>query len=554
MQCTHTLTTDNSNGKMHIYQWFERKMKMIDYMKEFKIKNVLNYLRRSRQDVQREKQTGEDTLAAQRKLMKGVLEGYAVPYVQKMEIGSGDKISTRPVFQEVLEDLKMEKYDAIAVKEISRLGRGSYKDMGVIFDLLVDKRIFVITPYRIYDPANNADLRQIRFELFMAREEFETTRERLTGARYNAAFEGKWMGQVPFGYERSKKSMKLIPVKEEADVVKLIFDLYINGYEGKQVRERAIGTILKRLGIKTAKGKKDWDTTQLKRILTNDVYIGVSKFRTTKKNSEGKVEKRPEHEHIIREEAHPMIISKSHFDEVQNIMKNVKCPKTRFDVDNYELTGLLTCKHCGRKTVVNRYKRKRLSEDYYDMYVKCRNGCFTVKYHFAEENLISILNHLKDADEKVIFDLYSQSINKEDEKQRENFLEQIQESANKKKAELKNRLRFIADKHFEKIYTDEDYLRYKREIDIELDEVEKMLNGNVNETAAAKEEIDFLEIQNNFINLLEAYKKSADAMAKNDLLRSIFESVNIEILEKGTKKQEPKIKFEITLSNNFWKN
>ena len=89
------------------------------------ISNIINYLRRSRQDVEREKRTGEDTLAAQKKLMKTVLDNYGIPYVQKEEIGSGDKISTRPVFMDVIEELKNGKYDAIAVKEISRLGRGT---------------------------------------------------------------------------------------------------------------------------------------------------------------------------------------------------------------------------------------------------------------------------------------------------------------------------------------------------------------------------------------------------------------------------------------------
>ena len=72
------------------------------YGQQYNISNALNYLRKSRQDVQREKLTGEDTLSAQKKLMTNVLDNHGIPYIQKMEIGSGDKISTRPVFQEVL--------------------------------------------------------------------------------------------------------------------------------------------------------------------------------------------------------------------------------------------------------------------------------------------------------------------------------------------------------------------------------------------------------------------------------------------------------------------
>lgn len=527
------------------------KMKKNNLLSEYNISRIINYLRRSRQDVQREKLTGEDTLTAQRKLMTGILDNYGIPYDQRNEIGSGDKISTRPVFVQVLEDLKLGKYQAIAVKEISRLGRGSFKDSGIIYDLITDKKIFIITPTRIYDPSNTSDIRQIRFEMFFAREEFETTRERLTGARYNSALEGKWMGQIPFGYSRSKSTMRLIPKEDEAKIVQLIFSLYINGYEGKQVREKAIGTILKRLGIKTAKNKNYWDTTQLKRILTNDVYIGVSKFRQTKRNSEGKIEKRDIEEHIIVEGAHTPIIEKENFEKVQELMKGINRPRTRFDVDSYELTGLLTCKNCGKKAVVNRYKRKRLNGEYYDIYLKCKNGCFTVKYNFVEDNIVNLLTHLKEIDENEVAEIYQKSIEKKDEQELEAIKENIFQAATQKKEDLKKRLRFIADKHFDGVYTDEDYLSHKKEIDQELKELENMLNGNL-ETAATTEKINGEEIHNKLIKIFDIYKGSDNAIIKNELLRNLFEELTIDVIEKGTKKHAPKIKFEITLAYDFW--
>jgi len=137
---------------------------------EFSITKIIGYLRRSRQDVERERRTGEDTLMEQDMLMNKVLSDIGITYDIKKEIGSGDKIETRPIFQGVLRDLKDKLYDAIAVKEISRLGRGSYTDMGQIFDLIVDSRIYIITPYKIYDPQNPSDKRQIRFEIFLSRE------------------------------------------------------------------------------------------------------------------------------------------------------------------------------------------------------------------------------------------------------------------------------------------------------------------------------------------------------------------------------------------------
>lgn len=151
-------------------------MELKNIVNSYNITNILGYLRRSRQDMEREKRTGEDTLTEQKELMNKILTAIEIPYELKMEIGSGESIDGRPVFKECLKDLEEGKYQAIAVKEITRLSRGSYSDAGQIVNLLQSKRLIIITPYKVYDPRNPVDMRQIRFELFMAREEFEMTR------------------------------------------------------------------------------------------------------------------------------------------------------------------------------------------------------------------------------------------------------------------------------------------------------------------------------------------------------------------------------------------
>lgn len=136
--------------------------------------------------------------------------------------------------------------------------------MGVIYDLITEKRIFIITPYKIFDPNNPADLRQIRFELFMSREEFETTRERLMGGRVNRAMEGKWVaGEAPFGYDYNPDTKKLEINEGQAEQIRAIFDFYVNGVpdgeNGKRrdVSFRALATYLSRhTVIRTPKGKR----------------------------------------------------------------------------------------------------------------------------------------------------------------------------------------------------------------------------------------------------------------------------------------------------------
>jgi len=523
------------------------------------ISRIINYLRRSRQDVERERRTGEDTLSAQKKLMKNVLDSYGIPYVQKEEIGSGDKISTRPVFIEIIEELKENKYDAIAVKEISRLGRGSYSDMALIYDLLKDKRLFVITPYRIYDCTNESDLKQIRFELFMSREEFETTRERLTTARYNSALEGKWMGNVPFGYRRNKNTMFLEPIEEEAEIIKLIYNLYLNGYEGKQVKEKAIATILKEHGIKTAKNCTEWDSTQVKRYLTNDAYIGVAKFRTTKRNSDGKVEVRPEEEHIIVEDAHDPIISVEDFEKVQEIKRSKK-KTSRKDAEIFALSGVVTCKKCGRKAVVNRYKRKRQSGDYYDIYIKCNVGnCLTVKYQFAEEAILKLLKRLKDAPAEELLEMYKEQVMAEKAEEiqvsKADLETHMKKELAKRKKSAEDRLEFIVEKHFEGTYSDDMFKKFEAKILAELEEIKHLEeNEGRQEIASAEETIDYDGnlIKTNLIKVIDVYESNVSNDEKNELLRSMICELKMEVTKAGTKKNKPEMNLDIVLTNRIW--
>ncbi|GIN23143.1 recombinase family protein [Siminovitchia fordii] len=526
---------------------------------DYDIKNIINYVRKSRRDEEREKRTGEDTLTEQKKLMQKVLDDLGIPYKQEFEVGSGDQISTRPVFSRILEELKAGKYDAIAVKEISRLGRGSMSDMGIIYDIITGrvtgKSIYIITPYRIYDPRNSADQRQIRFEMFFAREEFETIRERLTGARYSAAMEGKWMGTVPFGYTRDEKTMRLKPLEEEAKVVRLIYDLYLNGIDGRDVRERAIATYLKRVGIKTAKGKTNWDTTQLRRILTNPVYIGTASFRTTEKTLNGKKIKRPKDEHIIVHNAHPEIISEEDFYDVQRKMRIKKVPKVKFDVNIYPLSGLVDCNECGNRLMVNRYKRTRRSgSSYIDKYLRCKGGCTIIKYEVVDTALEELLESLSVINGDKLRELINTSANKMNNEERQLMAEEVKKSMEKRKSDLEKRLKFIQEKHFLGVYSDEEYLLFKEEIDKEINELNEMETKTKEEVSVANDDTDIKKIQDALNDLSELYKKSNDDSIKNQILKHIFNEITLNILEKGTKRQGAKISLDISLSMNLINN
>lgn len=523
--------------------------------KKFEINSIVNYLRKSRRDLDREKRTGEDTLSEQKKLMDKVLKEFGTPYDQRFEVGSGDKISSRPVFSEVLNDLREGKYDAIAVKEISRLGRGSMSDMGVIYDIITGrvtgKSIFIITPHKIYDPRNNGDQRQIRFEMFFAREEFEMIRERLTGARYSAAMEGKWMGTVPFGYDRDKKTMKLIPDENKSKIIKLVFQLYLNGINGKDVRDKAIATYLTRNGIKTPKGESRWYANQVKRILTNDVYIGVSKFRTTERMIDGKLRERPSEEHIIVPNAHEPIIDQDIFFNAQEKRNSSSAPRVKLDLPIYELTGILSCGVCGRGMTINKYKRKRQSGDYYATFLRCAHGCATINYNFVLEKMVELMDSLPNINNDTLYSLYESSHVPKDNKGYEEVKRELKYSREEKVKMLEKRLKFIQEKHFNGIYTDEDYLKFKAEIEEEMKGLKKVIEDDVQEEE--NEDPDLLKTKQEIENFVEAYKYSQTNEDKNKLMRSIFKEVSLVVDKRGTKVRKPEFTLTILLQDGIWK-
>lgn len=512
-------------------------------IKDYKINNIINYLRKSRQDVERERKTGEDTLHEQKQLMDRVLSAYGIPYDQEPEIGSGDKISTRPVFQQIIQDLEVGKYDAIAVKEISRMGRGSYTDMGIIYDLIIEKTIYIITPWKIYDPANPSDLRQIRFELFLSREEYESTKERLNGGRYNAQLEGKWVfGPPPFGFDKNPKTQKLIPNEKEAKTIQAIFDYYANGIinekgERQLVQFRALATFLRRVGIKTARGKVEWSPAYLRRLLANERFIGTLRSNTHKTLPDGKREPRPESEHVVVIGAHPSIIDAETWEKVQHRIENRESPtNTKLDFEPNRLAGLCVCVKCGKKFIRRGTDRTYTKQDgtvshYENVFLFCgTTACTYVKYSLIEEDILETLKYLKDLDPATLSaQLNRIVINDKPTESKDDIAKRVES----RKEEIKRRMRFIQEKHESGVYDDEMFLERKEELDKEFEKVSRI---KIEEKVKSEDDsIDTEAVKSKLESVLYAYNDSDNQGNKNKLLHSVFSHIYIEVLEKGNR-------------------
>lgn len=314
----------------------------------------LMYLRKSRHDRDFADATVEETLARH----KAILDKYAmennltVVKVYK-EVVSGESISARPEVQKLLEDVQTGNYAGVLVTDISRLARGNSIDQGIISQTFMFSGTKIITPDKTYDPEDESDEDFFEFELFMSRKEYKTINKRLVKGRNSSASEGKWMGSKdPYGYRKVKlqgqKGYTLEIIPEEADIVRLIFDMYEEGM--------GLIKITNYLNAHKIPTKKDclWTSSAVSHLMTNPVYCGMIRWKnwkTEKKIVNGVIE-----HHRVRnstpelyEGLHEAIISKEQFDRVQNITNGTFAPVGVNKQFLNPFAGLLYCSVCGSR-------------------------------------------------------------------------------------------------------------------------------------------------------------------------------------------------------------
>jgi site-specific DNA recombinase len=515
------------------------------------VEYIYGYIRRSRQDIEREKRVDQDTLTEQRTLIEGILDEHYSKYDSDVyeELGSGgDGIENRDVFSSIIREVNEKPRGTVAfcVKEISRLGRGSMAEMGFLLDLFRNKLIFIITPFKVYDPMDGNDVRYLKFHMFMANQEYDIIKERMVNARLSYSKMGRWMtggGGIPDGYTFNSYTQKLEPNPERDWVIQKIFDLYVNqrvGYNG-------ISTILGNEGIKTSTGKDYWKPMVIRRSLLNEVYIGTVKFNTTmmiEENGKKKKVPRPEHEWIIVPNAHPPLVDEDTFYKAAQIMgENRSKPTVRLEFEPTPLAGLITCSECGNKMQrqysTQHYEKKDGTKSIYKKeFMMCLGCSVYMKYDAIESEVIKILEEdfIKVNEEQLkenlkgLIDIEKMQQSKQiDPNDRLKSLEKQLEKLNGEKVNLRRLLR--KGKINEEEY-DFDY----EEVNKQIKEIEKNINILKKETQAATvEELNIEVIQQGFKDLLHLYNYGELSKGeKNELLRGIFDHI---VLEKTNKAQ-----------------
>lgn len=475
------------------------------------------YLRKSRADEELEKTLGEgETLIKHRKALLKFAKDNGLNIVDiKEEIVSGDSIFFRPQMQILLKEVAAKKYTGVLVMDIDRLGRGGMKDQGTILETFKDSNTLIITPSKTYDLNDDIDEEMTEFKTFFARRELKVINKRMQSGRVRSVENGNYIAtNPPLGYDITfiNKFRTLKINEHEAEIVKIIFDMYVNGNGANSIAVR-----LNELGYKTKAGN-NFESTSILFIIRNPVYIGkvtwkkkeIKKSKDANKLTDTKT--RDKSEWIVSEGKHKSIITEELFNKAQDILNNKgHVPYQLSNAPVNPVAGIAVCGVCSKKLVM----RSLRGINRIMCVHKCGNR--SVRFDLFENALIDALEeYLDNYEVEVKKDAFANNDSNTDKIQLKTF--------NKELTTLKNQKNKLFDLLERGIYNEDIFLERSKNIDDRIEKITSSINElteklNKKDNRSSKEQIK------KFKNLLDAYKSSNDVKNKNRMLKELLYKV-----------------------------
>ena len=287
-------------------------------------------------------------------------------FIDRAKSATSDK---RPAFQEMIKYCEADNtgISMVIVHKLDRFSRDKY-DSAMYKQKLKVKGIRVVSVLENLDNSPESLILESVIEGMAQYYSANLAREVAKGQKENALKALHNGGDAPLGYDVAFDKTYLVN-EEEAQAVKIIFDMYVNGYSYSNIIDK-----LNDLGYKTKRGNK-FGKNSLHGILSNEKYTGVYVFNKTQRkgvNGKRNGHKQKSDDEIIKVEGGmPQIIDREVFLQAQEMMqKRKKAPGSHKATTLYLLTGLIRCGECGHAMQGNRRKDK-----YGNDYISYRCGC-----------------------------------------------------------------------------------------------------------------------------------------------------------------------------------
>ena len=267
---------------------------------------------------------------------------------------SGTQTKKRTEFNRMIRMCKNKKIDLVITKSISRFARNTVDCLEYVRQLK-ELGIGVIFEKENINTLTMTSEFMIALYGSFAQAESESISKNVSWGKEKAFREGKVQFQYKhlLGYKKGADGKPEI-VPDEAETVRLIFSLYLDGYAYQRIAD-----VLEQQERKTALGKSKWDKKEIARILRNEKYVGdalLQKSFTVDCLTHKIVKNNGEKPMYLVTDHHAPIVDRDTFNRVQQELarrssKRKISDKTTTEQGKYSskyaLTELLICGHCG---------------------------------------------------------------------------------------------------------------------------------------------------------------------------------------------------------------
>lgn len=292
------------------------------------MEKVAIYLRLSKEDIEKEGKENSKSIENQ----KNILEEYAKVYgFQIYEYYIDDDCSglyfERPAFSKMLSDAAKHEFNVVLAKSQSRLSRNMEHTEYLLHNLFPQLGIRFIGVVDGVDSTQKAGKKARQINALVNEWYSEDLSENIRAVYQRKMHKGEYLGAyAPYGYQKGKTdSHKLEIVTSEAYWVRMIYELYLQGYTMQKIQNELMNNKVETPSVKR-KGEMSyqWSASTIKKILANEVYIGNVVQGKSKRKSfkEKKVIPCSRENWIVVESMHEPIIDKTLFEQVQRIRES----------------------------------------------------------------------------------------------------------------------------------------------------------------------------------------------------------------------------------------
>ena len=292
------------------------------------------------------------------------------------EAVTGTKTDKRSGFQDMIAHCYNGEIDMILTKSISRFARNTVDTLNYV-RMLRDRNI------AIFFEKENINTLDMNGELLLtimsslAQQEVESLSQNVKMGLQMKMKRGELIGfNGCYGYDYHTEDKSITVNEEEAEIVRMIYDMYLEGYGTTTIAKR-----LMELGIKNKKGEVSWHTHGVMGMIKNEKYKGdilLGKTFTTDPISKRRLANMGEENQYYLRDHHEPIVSREIWDKAEEIRMKRSRNKVVETTGNrerytrqYSFSSMCECAYCGHKLT----RRTRHSRSDYEKPVwQCMNA------------------------------------------------------------------------------------------------------------------------------------------------------------------------------------